>query len=272
MKKYLPYARLVTLGAGALGMLLLFLMRLGGTDEKGLYPAAHPAWVMLCILSVAVMVALLLFARAAGNGRSFRGNFPPSILAAAGYLAACAGLLITGMDYMHNDKTIYLVCSSLGIAGGVVLFWAAWCRFRGKKCILLPHAFACFFFAMQLFALGQALGAEPELCRYLFHFLAVLSMLPACYWLWSFDVGMGERGKCLFFCLAAAYYNLVAVAFSDTWLLHLCMAAWLLTAMPQLRYQPPQPRPVADPPADLPNPQQVDAMLDQILSDLDSNS
>lgn len=291
MKKYVPYANLMTLGTGALGMLLQFLLRAGGTDEKGLYPAAHPAWVLLCILTPIVLVGLWLLVCGAGNSRNYRSNFPASIPAAAGYLAAGIGLLVAGIGALSGErnihtvsgvlgilgggKTIYTVSGVLGILGGVLLFWAAWCRFQGKKCVLLPHILPCVFFALQLFILGQTLGAEPELCRYLFRFLAMLSMIPACYWLWSFDVGMGHRPKCLFWCLAAAYLNLVAVAASEQWLLHLCMAAWLLTALPRLRYLPKRQRPVpaaqpAEPPVEPAAPQEVDAMLDQLLSDLDA--
>lgn len=281
MKKYLPYAHLLTLGAGALGMLLLFIMRAGGTDEKGLYPAAHPAWILLCILTPIVLLGLLLLTYDAGSSRSYRGNFPPSIFAAAGYLVAAAGLLITGIGTLSGGKPIHMLSGVLGILSGVLLLWAAWCRFRGSKCALLPHMLPCFFFALQLFVLGQTLGAEPELCRYLFRFLAILAMIPACYWLWSFDVNMGHRGKCLFWCLSAAYCNLVAVAGGEQWLLHLCMVAWLLTALPRLQYLPKRQRPVAvEPPAEPAaptetteptSPKEVDALLDQLLSDLESN-
>lgn len=275
MKKYLPYANLLTLGAGALGMMLLFLLYWGGTDDKGLYPAAHPAWVLLCILSPIVVVLIWMLTRKAGISRSYRGNFPASMAAAAGYVVAAASLLYTGIRTLSGGKTLHMICGILGILSSIPLLWAAWCRYRGQKCRLMPHALPCFFFALQLFVLGQALGAEPELCRYLFQFLAVLSMLPACYLLWGFDVGMGERQKTLFWCLTAAYLNLVAVAGNEQWLLHLGMAAWLLTALPKLQYLPkkPRPAPVAEPPAPAIEPvapQEVEAMLNQILSDLDA--
>lgn len=268
MKKYVPYANLLTLGAGVLGMLLQFLLLAGGTDEKGLYPAAHPAWVLLCILTPIVLSGLWLLVCSAGNGRTYRGNFPPSLPAAAGYLVGGIGLLVAGIGGLSGEKTIHIVSGVVGILSSILLFWAAWCRFQGRKCALPPHVLPCVFFALQLFILGQDLGSEPELCRYLFHFLAMLSMLPACYWLWSFDVGMGHRPKCLFWCLAAAYLNLVAIAGNPQWLLHLCMAAWLLNALPRLQYLPKRQRPVPAPqPA---APKEVDAMLDQILSELDS--
>ncbi|MBR4972624.1 MAG: hypothetical protein IKY59_06615 [Oscillospiraceae bacterium] len=275
MKKYIPYANLLALGAGAFGMLLQFLLYWGGTDEKGLYPAAHPAWVLLCVLFPAVVIFLWLLTRKVGISRNYRGNFPASLSAAAGYLVAAAGLLFAGIRNLDNDKLIYLISGSLGILGSILLLWAAWCRYRGQKCTGMPHALPCFFFALQLFVIGQSLGAEPELCRYLFRFLAILSMLPACYLLWGFDVGMGKRQNCMFWCLTSGYLNLVAIAGNPQWLLHLCMAAWMLSALPRLQYLPKKPRPAPveecqaqtiEPIA----PQEVDALLDQILSDLDT--
>lgn len=276
MKKYLPHANLLTLGAGVLGMLLMLLLRAGGTDEKGLYPTAHPAWVLLWILTPVVLVLIWLLTRTAGSSRSYRGNFPASIPAAAGCLIAAAGLLICGIQTLDGGKPIHILCGTLGILSAIALLGAAWCRFRGRKCPLMPHALPCFFFAAQLFVLGQLLGAEPEACRYLFRFLAALAMLPACYWLWGFDVSMGNRQKCLFWCLAAGYLNLVAAGGAEQWLLHICMAVWLLSAVPALRYLPKKPRPA---PVDTPpvqavepaDPQEVDARLDQLLSELESD-
>ena len=133
--------------------------------------------------------------------------------------------------------------------------------------------------------MGQYLGSEPEMSRYLFSFLAVLSVLPACYWLWSFDVDMGNRTKCLFWCLAAGYCNLVATIGSESWLLHLGVALWMLTALPRLQVprrmrqaeeaQPEEPLPVPMPVENVvaevadhtPQMADVDAILDQIMKE-----
>ena len=45
MKKLLQNADLFVLSAGSVAMLLQLWIRWGGTDQRGLYPAAHPGWI-----------------------------------------------------------------------------------------------------------------------------------------------------------------------------------------------------------------------------------
>ena len=285
MKKYLPFANLFALGTGALGMLLMLILRLGGTDEKGLFPASHPAWVLLCILTPIVLACLWVLTRFVGTNRSYRSNFPKSIPATLGCVLAAIGLLSGGIDTLAGKSALHIITGVLGIAGAPAMLWAAWCRYCGRKNPFPSHVLPCFYFALQLFLMGQTLGAEPEVCRYLFRFLAVLSMLPACYWMWGFDVNMGNRPSCLFWCLAAGYCNLVAAANAGQWLLHAGMALWALTALPTLRYLPKKTRPAASVPAavvenaaapaqepiESPLPD-ADTLLDQLLEDYGSGS
>lgn len=243
MRKYLRYANLIILAAGTAGMLLMHWFFAGGTDERGLYPVNHPAWILVGILTVAVLIAMWLLTRKAGTNRSYRQNFPPSIIAALGCAAAGIGLLSGSIRALGAGKLLGLAAFLTGALGSISMFWAAVCRFRGKRSKLPVHCLPCFFFALQLFLLGQEFGSEPEMYRYLYCFWAMAAMVPACYGLWSFDVSLGKRPSCLFWCLVAAYCNLVAAAGSDRWLLHICMAIWMLTALPQLRYLPKQSRP-----------------------------
>lgn len=247
MRKYLRYGNLIALGAGALGMLLSAWMFGVGVDEKGLYPANHPAWILLGILTAAVAVVCWLMSRQAGPNRNFRQNFPCSILGACGYALAAVGLLSGGTDTLTNGNTLGLATGVVGIVAGIPLVWAAICRLRGQRCNLPVHTLPCFFFTLQLFVLGQQFGAEPEMCRYLYRFWAAATMVPACYLLWSFDVNLGKRPDCIFWCLVAGYSNLVAAVGSGQWLLHLGVAAWMLTALPKLGYLPKPPKPAAQP-------------------------
>lgn len=246
MKKFLRYANLIVLGAGAVGFLLMHWLFASGTDERGLYPANHPAWILLGILTIAVALIAWLLARQAGNNRNYRQNFPASIAGALGCTAAGVGLLAGGLHAMNAEILLGTIAGILGILGAIPMFWAAVCRFRGLRNKVLVHILPCFFFVLQLFMLGQEFGDEPEIYRYLYRFGAAVTMIPACYWLWSFDVNMGKRRSCLFWCLVAGYCNVVAAAGSQLWLLHSCMAIWMLTALPQLVYLPKAQRPVQE--------------------------
>ena len=251
MRNYLRFGNILALGAGAAGMALAAWLYAAGPDEKGLYPANHAAWIGLSILTVAVVAVFWLLSRHAGASRSFRQNFPASIPGAFGYAAAAIGLLSGGLEGMQSGMTLGLVTGIVGTLGVVGLFWTAVCRLRGQRAGLPVHCLPCFYFALQLFVLGQAFGSEPEMCRYLYRFLATAAMVPACYWLWSFDVNLGKRPDCVFWCLVAGYCNLVAAVGSGQALLHLSMAIWMLTALPKLCYLPKQPKhapePIAEP-------------------------
>lgn len=247
MKKYLRYSNVIALGSGVVGMALSAWLFSAGTDEKGLYPAKHPAWILLGILTAAVVILFWLLSRQTGTNRSYRQNFPASLPAACGFVAAAVGLLAGSFGALGSGKMLGLIAGAVGILGSMPLLWAAVCRWKGHRCKLAVHVLPCFFFALQLFVLGQEFGSEPETCRYLYRFWALVSMVPACYWLWSFDVNLGRRPDCIFWCLVAGYCNLVAVVGSDHKLLHIGMAVWMLTTLPKLQYLPKQSKPAAEP-------------------------
>jgi hypothetical protein len=242
MRKLLRYANLMVLGAGAVGMLLMLWLYSAGTDDRGLYPANHPGWVLLWILTGLVLVFMWLLSRQAGLSRNYRQNFPASLPAALGYLAGAVGLLSGGIHVLADDGLLQLLTGLCGIFGAASLLWGGFCRYRGLKSRLPVHILPCFFFALQLFVLGQEFGSEPELCRYLYRFFASAALVPACYWLWSFDVNLARRPLCLYWCLMAGYCSLIAVAGTDQWLLYGGMAVWILTALPNLAYLPKQTR------------------------------
>ena len=290
MKKLLRYANLMALLSGGLGVLLMLWLRSKGPDQRGLYPGQHPAWIILLLLTLALPVIFWLLSRAAGSNNTYHSNFPASPLAAIGYALAGSSMLVAGITTLGGTEPLDILAGIAGILGGILLLGGVYTRLTGRNLPISIHALPCIFFALELFRMGQTLGAEPEMSRYLFSFLAVLSVLPACYWLWSFDVDMGNRVKCLFWCLAAGYCNLVATIGSENWLLHLGIALWMLTALPRLQSrqrmrqaeeaQPEEPLPVPMPVENVvaevadhkPQVADVDAILEQILKEYDTNS
>ena len=293
MRKLLRYAHYLTLLFGGIGMLLMVWLHAAGVDEKGLYPANHPAWTILFYLTIAVPAFLWFLCKQSGNNTDYRENFPPSILAAAGYLLAASGLIVAGIAMLDASKFMEFIAGLVGICSGPMMLYGAFCRYAGKRPRFPIHCLPCFFFALQLFCMGNTLGAEPEMARYLFPFLSALSMLPACYWIWSFEVDMGQRNKCLFWCLTAAYCNLVAAIGSSQWFPYCSMALWLLSSSPRLKYMSKRPHPavcVTTDPEDAPLPPppdtnvvaevashspavaDVDAILEEILREYSQDS
>ena len=235
MKKYLRYADVFVLFSGSAGVLLRLLLLLGGTDGRDLYPKNHPAWIILCILSVAVVAMLYLLTRQPGTDNRYKKNFPASIAGAIGCGVAAIGIAITAFRLL-NSELLNIICFLLGLAAAAGLALAAFCRFTGKQPHFACHAAPAAFFAIRLFLLGKELGSEPEVCRYLFEMLASLALVPTCYQLWAFDVDMGKREKCLFWTLTAAYLCIVAIVGMENWLLYLTCAVWLLTNLCPLKF------------------------------------
>lgn len=267
MKKLLRYANLMALLWGGLGMLLMVWLRANGPDDRGLYPARHPAWTMLLLLTLAMPVIFWLLSRVAGNNSTYRVNFPVSWLAAVGYALAGSGMLVTSISTLGGIETLDILAGIAGILSGILLLGGVFTRLTGRTLPISLHGLPSVFFALELFRLGQTLGSEPEMSRYLFPFLAALSAIPASYWLWSFDVDMGNRTKCLFWCLAAGYCNLVAVIGSESWLMHLGVGLWMLTALPRLR-MPRREHPAEEPQAEepLPTPMPVENVVAEVAS------
>jgi len=252
MKKYLRYADVFVLFAGALGLLLRLIMRLGGTDHRGLYPANHPAWIILCLFSIAVVVLLWLLTRQVGADHRYHKNFPASTPGAIGTALAAVGIVITAIN-VFNGEILPSIVGILGLLSAAALLPAAWLRHLGKKPPFLCHALPAFFFALRIFLLGKDLGDEPEFSRFLFEVLASLAIVPACYQLWGFDVDLGKRDKSLFWSLTATYLCIVAIVGMENWLLYLTCGAWLLTNTCSLQYLPKKMRPAQQDPEDAEN-------------------
>lgn len=238
MRKYLRYMDGIVMLCGAAGMLLRLWLLLAGPDAKGLYPAHHPAWILLCVFSVLTAVFIWLMTRHTGNNRSYRSNFPPSVLGAAGSAIAAVGLAVAGFTTLSDGDLLSMLAGILGLLSAAGLLLAAWNRYRGQRVHFVCHMLPCLFFAAYMFLMGRELGSEPETQRYLFRFFATIAMVPACYQLWAFDVNQGDRQKSLFWSLTAAYLCLVAMPGSTQWPMYLTAAIWLLTGLPVLKYLP----------------------------------
>ena len=276
MKKYLPQIDLLTLMAGAVGILLRFWLLSLGEDDKGLYPAHHISWILLLVLSAAVAVCLFLIARFAGKERSYRANFPASALGAMGYAAAALGLALAGRNHFDQENLfLYPVAGFTALFAAVALLWGCVCRMKGTRPHYLVFALPCLYFGLRLFCMGHMWGDEPEMSRFLFSFLATAALIPACYQLWAFAVGLGNRSACLLGSLLAVYLCLVAVPGDTDALLYLTAGCWLLLNLcppkPPVRRSAPVEQPEEEPPAPQPEellPEQRDAEIDAIIAEL----
>lgn len=237
MRKYLHRAPQLVFLAGGIGIALRFWMLAGGTDDKNLYPAHHPGWIALCLFSILIVTAIWRMTRIPCTNNRYHSNFPPSVLGGIGYLVLATGIVITAWSEMSvGGSPLALPTCILGFLSAGGLYWAAMLSYSGKRTPFAVHALPCFYFALRVFLMGRILGAEPEISRFLFRFLAGLSLLPAFYQRWAFDVDLGNRRKYLFWNLIAGYFCLVAIPGSADWLFYLTAAVWLLTNLCALKF------------------------------------
>ena len=230
MKKLLQNADLLVLASGSVAMLLQLWIRWDGTDQRGLYPAAHPGWILSWILTAAMAAVIWLMVRHAGTHRGYRSNFPASLPAAIGCVIAAIPMVLTGFRLVQNSAMLLDTLSGLvAVLSGIAFLVAAYCRYRGKRPSSLCYLFPCAFLGLYVFYLGRVSGGEPEPIRYLFPFLTTLSLIPAIYQLWGFSVAAGNRRKCLFWGLFSAYLCILSAPVSENGVLYMAMALFLLT-------------------------------------------
>ena len=238
MRKFLRYADAIALACGTLGMLLQFLILWGGTDHQGLYPAHHPAWILSWVLILGAVVFFWLLSRQSGTNCSFRANFPASPIAAIGCLAAAVTMIIAGIGYLRAGVLLDRLCGLFCLLSGIGMLPAGAGRFFGKRPPFLCYALPCVFFALHVFYLGGKWGGEPEPVRYLFRYFANLAMIPACYQLWGFSVGSGQRQNCLFWNLLAGFLCILSAPGASGSLLYLGAGFWILSNTCALKYIP----------------------------------
>ncbi len=236
MKKYLPHTHPLVLLAGILAMLLRYWNLSLRPDSRGLYPDNHISWLLLCLLTVVVVIWLLVLSRFVDPRRRYKENFPFSWAGLLGLLCGAMSILLTGLAHYQADLGFSgTLLGVLGVGSAVMLGMAIWLRYRGQRPLPMTFAVPCLYFAMRVFFTGKLLGAEPQTSRYLFEFFASVSLLPASYYLWGFDLDLGHRRASFFWSLTAAFLCMAATPGSDDWALYLSSAVLLLTNLCSLR-------------------------------------
>lgn len=239
MKKILRFADMVVLVCATFGMLLQLWIFSGGTDDKGLYPAMHPSWVLSWLLSLTTLGFIWIVTRQVGVNQSYKANFPPSLVGALGCLAAAAAVFYNGWQQLaYSILWLDTLCGVLALLSGAGLLSVAFCRFTGKQPPFFPFMTLCIYFALYVFSLGRDVGGEPEMVRYLFRFLATIALIPATYQFWGFSVGLGNRQTCLFWCLLAAYLCITGSPTGENGFVYLLFGLWLMTNLCAVKYLP----------------------------------
>ena len=231
MKKLLRFADCLVLLAAIIGCLLRIWLQNAIAESSMLVSVGtHPAWILLCVFSGLTAVFIWLMTRHAGEDNRYMINFPRSASGMTMYLLLAIALGYTGiMDLLEAEELLEQVQAVAAMLSAVMLATAGIERFRGARPVFFLHMIPCVYLALRMLLLGREFGADPHLPDFLFTFLASVSLIPAFYWLWAFDVKMGSRKQSLFWSLLAAYFCMIASFDSNVaWAVHILFAACLL--------------------------------------------
>ena len=186
--------KLLTLGAGGLGLALRALLFLTGIDEKGLLEPGHIVSVLLWLVSIIVLAGLFLLTRKLEGSADYTDAFPTSGLAPLGALAAAIGIGITAISGFSRPSDLLTQLRNIcGILAAVSMVFVAYCRLTGRKPVFLFHGILCVFMALDLVCRYRQWSSDPQLQDYVFHLLACIFLMLTAYQQAAFDADMGNH-------------------------------------------------------------------------------
>lgn len=221
----------LTLGMGALGLLLRVLLYATGIDETGLLASGHWASLSLWVLSCLGVLGLLALTRSIRGPEDYALAFPRSIFAGAGAFAAAAAVMVTAVRELGSQPLMTL----LSIAAAICLCITGVCRVTGQKPLFLFHGIVCVFFAVRMVTQYRYWNADPQLQDYVFYLGAYIMLMLAAYQHAAFDADMGSHKKLWLMNLLAVYLCITALKSPADSLLMLGCGFWAFSNLTDLR-------------------------------------
>lgn len=242
MNKLTSHIKFITLGAGALGLLLRIWLLLGGVDEKGLFSADHPASPLCFILTALVLAALALAVRPLKPVRSYSKLFPASASGMIGCFIGAAGMVITAVtEYLSQKELLALIALVLGIAAGVCLVLLGLCRKKGNRPHFLLRTALTGYLMLQLVLRYRFWSSEPQLHLYFFPLLASVFLMLAAYHNTILDAQKSSRRWFVFCNQAAVFFCFMSLP-GENWLFYLTVGIYCVTNLCSVNYQPYAPK------------------------------
>ncbi len=222
--KYIPW---FALAAGLIGSLLRLWLFSAGIDEKGLLQTAHPANILVYILTGLVFAGIFLCLRPMPKKVSYRGTFPPSILSAVGCWIAAAGIGVTVLtELAQAADTVALICAILGAAAVLGLTVVGLRRKQGIRPNSVCHAFTTLYLVLHLVCQYRHWSSETQLSVLFFRLLASVFLMLSTYHMAALDANIGNPKLYLFFRYGALFACCVAIP-EQSALFFASMALWI---------------------------------------------
>ena len=214
--------------AGVLGFSLRAVLYTTGTDGKGLLIAGHWAGSGAFLLTAAVAVMLLLWCRGLNSTKDNTNAYPPSVLSAAGSIAAGCALLLCRPAEVPS-AAFAIAEPFLRLTAAASLLYVAFCRFTGRKPQFLFHGCVCLYLGLRLVCQYRIWSVVPQMQNYCFFLGAHVALMLTCYQLAAFDAGFGNHRKLWGAGLATVYLAIVSLYKCAEPFFLLCCAFWIWT-------------------------------------------
>ena len=249
---------LLVLLSSLLAVLLRLWTRGTGPDAAGLFAPKPLAWVLLWLLTAAVIGALWFALRGLKNPGTYRDNYPKSMVAGLCAVPAAISVLVSSCIQLRNSVALALpettvvdtVTAVFGLAAGLCLLLSAAYRCMGKKPFFLINGVVCLYLAVRLFNRCQLWSNEPQVGIVVFPFLASMTLMLSAYHRVRFDVDLGKRDWSGLWSLLSVYLCAVAMLSFEQPLLYGLCALWqmadLCSLRPLKRKKPLEEQPEAD--------------------------
>lgn len=231
MKFDLKYNQLplFTLLCGGLGALLRLWLYGTGLDDEGMLVAAHPAGILVLILTALTIAALLWFLRRFSAQGKFSRQFPASLWGSLGTFAAAACILLAALlDLVRRESALSLLAGFIGIAAAGAMVMTALCRYKGMRPNFLFHTLICLFFVARLISRYQSWSADPQLHDYGFQLLATVCAMLFSYHRAALDLKNGDRRSLVIIGLLGTYFCCLSVVASDAYFFYAAIGAWMV--------------------------------------------
>ena len=212
---------LLSAACGVAGLLLRLLYAAIGTDDAGLLIPGHPAWICVCLVSVAAAAIAVLGVLPIRGPAAYRACFPRSVSGAAGGVLSGISALAAAVTHFRTGAPIFpgFLTPVLSFLQGAVMVLAAAAlvltalyRLQGQKPPFLSHVAICAYFAIQMLTLYQARSFDPQLQEYCFELFACIALTMTAYQLVAFDIGKGSHRRLWAWGLAAVYLCCLSAA------------------------------------------------------------
>ncbi|MBQ7801337.1 MAG: hypothetical protein IJ375_03315 [Oscillospiraceae bacterium] len=225
----------LALGAGALGLLLRWLLYATGTDDQGMLLRSHPSQYLLWLLSAAALAGAYLLTRSITGPERYDDCFHTSALSGVGCLLAAAGILITTISNMSDPPdSVTLIMWILGYGAAAALAVAGFCRLAGMKPSFLFYVVLSAYFAVRMVCQYRQWSSDPQLQDYCYQLLACVALMITAYHHAAFGTELGSHKSLWFFSLAAVFLCCLCLAGPGDQLFYLGSGIWAFTGLSSL--------------------------------------